>query len=136
MYFEKRKSIKTLEDKPKRKERKEKENQNHHDVATGWCKILVVDVVSGSVLIPIVCFVGDTIGDECRFIKLAMDGNGEFCCCWCWCCICELVPFVNRSTISYRISVMGVNAAVEGKLSLIEVNRLHGWSRWRCLAIL
>jgi hypothetical protein len=86
--------------------------------------MFVVDVVNGSVLIPIVCFVGETIVDECLFIKLAMDGNGEICCC-CGCCKCEVVPFVNISTISYRISVIGVNV-VDDKLSLIVVNKLHG----------
>ena len=85
-------------------------------------------------MIPIVCFVGETIGDECLFIRLAMDGNGELCCC----CggKCEWVPFVNKSTISYRISVIGVNVVVDDKLSLTVVSRLHGWSRRRCLATL
>jgi len=85
--------------------------------------MFVVDVVKGSVLIPIVCFVGETTGDECLLIRLAMDGNGELCCC----CKCELVPFVNKSTISYRISVMGVNVVVDDdKLSFTVVNKLHG----------
>ncbi len=101
--------------------------------------MFVVDVVNESVLIPIVCFVGETTGDECLFIRLAMDGNGEINWWWCCCCCCkcEVVPFVNISTISYRISVIGVNVVVDDdRLSLIVVNKLHGWSRRRCLAIL
>ena len=97
--------------------------------------MFVVDVVNGSVLIPIVCLVGDTTGegwDECRFIRLAMDGNGEICCCGG--CKCELVPFVNISTISYRISVIGVKDRLSFVRELIFVNKLHGSSRWRCLA--
>ncbi len=86
--------------------------------------MFVVDVVNCSVLIPIICFVGETIGDECLFIRLAIDGNGEICCCGC--CICEFVPFVNISIISYRISVIGVNVDVDDKLSLTVVNKLHG----------
>jgi hypothetical protein len=66
-----------------------------------------------------------------------MDGNGEICCCCCCCCCkCEVVPFVNISTISYRISVMGVNDKLSFVLELILVNKLHGSSRWRCLATL
>lgn len=147
--LQKRKRIKTLEDKRKRRWRKKNmkkrkikqkyHHHHHHDVATGWCRMFVVDVVSESVLIPIVCLVGDTTGDECLFIRLAMDGNGDIC--WWWCCgccgICEVVPFVNISTISYRISVIGVNVVVGVKeLSFSDVNKLHGWSRWRYLAVL
>ncbi len=130
IYFEREKGIKTLEDKP----RKKKKKRENHNVATVWCKMFVVDVVNGSVLIPIVCFAGETTGDECLFIRLAMDGNGDICWCWCWCCKCEFVPFVNISTISYRISVIGVKVVVDEKLSLTVVNRLHGWSSRRCFA--
>ncbi len=98
-----------------------------------------MDVVNGSVLIPMVCLVGETTGDgwdECLFIRLAMDGNGEICCCCCCCCKCEVLPFVNISTISYRISVIGVNDKLSFVRELIFVNKLHGSSKWRCRATL
>lgn len=82
--------------------------------------MFVVDVVNASAFIPIVCFVGETIGDECLLIRLAMDGSGEICCCG----ICGVAPFVNISTISYRISVMGVNEG-DDNLSFSDVNKLH-----------
>lgn len=44
--------------------------------------MFVVDVVNGSVLMPMVCLAGETAGepcDECLFIRLAIDGNGEIC---------------------------------------------------------